>query len=95
MRHERVIYNATCAFAIAFSLSILIDYLYLKPRHIDTKKDVSKGGLHECRFDPAGVIFVAILYGIGASVLTIGYIEMSDPSITRTDIYEFKQRMGI
>ena len=95
MRHQQVIYNATCAFAIGFSISILLDYLYLKPKHTDNEKNLEKGGLHMCRFDPPGVIFMAILYGILASMITIGYIEMTDPSVTRGDVQEFKMRLGM
>ncbi len=48
-----------------------------------------------CRFDPPGVIFMAILYGILASMITIGYIEMTDPSVTRGDVQEFKMRLDM
>ncbi len=92
MANKSIISRTAMIFGIVFSLSILIDYLWLKKE--PTEEDKAKGGIHRCRYDPPGVIFSAIVHALIIGSLAFAYFHMTDGEISKGDILSFKMRMS-
>ena len=93
MSHRQIISTTASVFGFAFASSILMDYLFFK-REMD-ESDMEKGGIHLCRYEPAGVIFMAIVRGLIAGSIAFAYLHTTNTSVSKGDILDFKFRMGI